>query len=136
VLIVDDTTDVRMLAKMSLTAAGFIVEEAGDGASALALARNLAPQCVLLDVGLPDMSGIDVCRELRSHPVTADCTIVMLTTHADAWDKAEAFLAGADDYIVKPFAPRDLVTRVRAALLRRQAGMIGASRRGASGAPD
>jgi diguanylate cyclase (GGDEF)-like protein len=120
VLIVDDTADIRMLAMMSLTAAGFDVEEAANGAAALALARRLTPDCVLLDVGMPDMNGIEVCRALRAHPATAACTIVMLTTHANSTDKAEAFLVGADDYIVKPFAPRDLVARVRAAVRRRQ----------------
>ncbi len=119
-LVVDDAADVRMLARMSLTAAGFIVDEAGNGAAAIALARRLQPSCVLLDVGMPDMSGIEVCRVLRADPTTAGCTIVMLTTHEDATDKAEAFLAGADDYIVKPFAPRDLVSRIRSAVRRRR----------------
>ena len=120
VLVVDDAADVRMLAKMSLTAAGFTVQEAGNGAAAVALARRVIPQCVLLDVSLPDMSGIAVCKALRDDPVTAGCTIVMVTTHADSADKAEAFLVGADDYIVKPFTPRELVARVRSALHQRQ----------------
>jgi diguanylate cyclase (GGDEF)-like protein len=120
VLVVDDTADVRMLATMSLTAAGFVVEEAGNGAAALALARRIIPQCVLLDLSMPDISGIEVCRALRDDPTTAGCTIVMLSSHADPADKAEAFLVGADDYIVKPFTPRDLVARVRSAVLRRQ----------------
>ena len=120
VLVVDDAADVRMLAKMSLTAAGFDVDEAGNGAAAIALAHRLRPSCVLLDVSMPDMSGIEVCRALRADPATAACTIVMLTTHEDATDKAEAFLAGADDYIVKPFSPRDLVARIRSAVRRRR----------------
>ncbi len=120
VLVVDDAADVRMLATMSLTAAGFIVEEGDNGTNALALARRLTPDCVLLDVSMPDMSGIAVCRELRNDPATAGCTIVMLTTLANSADKAEAFLVGADDYIVKPFTPRELVGRVRAAVHRRQ----------------
>jgi diguanylate cyclase (GGDEF)-like protein len=119
VLVVDDTADLRMLAMMSLTAVGFAVEEAGNGASALALARRVVPQCVLLDMSMPDMSGIEVCKALRDDPITAECTIVMLTSQANPADKAEAFLAGADDYIVKPFAPRDLVARVRTAVRRR-----------------
>ncbi|MGZ4792656.1 MAG: EAL domain-containing protein [Ilumatobacteraceae bacterium] len=123
VLVVDDAADVRMLAMMSLTAAGFTVEEAGNGASALALARRLVPDCVLLDVSMPDMSGIEVCRALRNDPETAGCTIVMLTSQANSADKAEAFLVGADDYIVKPFTPRDLVTRVRSAVRRRQSSI-------------
>ena len=109
VLVVDDAADVRMLATMSLTAAGFTVEEAGNGAAAVALARRFVPRCVLLDVSLPDMSGIAVCKALRDDVLTAGCTIVMVTTHADSADKAEAFLVGADDYIVKPFTPRELV---------------------------
>ncbi|MBC7630465.1 EAL domain-containing protein [Aeromicrobium sp.] len=120
VLVADDAADVRQLARMSLTAGGFTVVEAVDGAAALALARRLLPDCVVLDIRMPDMTGIEVCKALRSDPSTAGCTIVMLTSRADATDKAEAFSAGADDYIVKPFAPRDLVSRVRSALRRRQ----------------
>ncbi len=121
VLIIDDATDVRMLARMCLAAAGFTVTEAGAGAAGLAMARHVAPDCVLLDVGLPDMSGVEVCRELREGLTTKECTIVMLTVQADRVDKAEAFLVGADDYIVKPFTPRDLVTRVRSSIDRRRA---------------
>ena len=120
VLVADDATDVRQLARMSLTSAGFTVAEAADGVSALAAARRLLPDCVVLDVRMPDMTGIEVCRALRSDQRTAGCTIVILTSRADAADKAEAFSAGADDYIVKPFAPRDLVARVRTAVRRRQ----------------
>lgn len=120
VLVADDATDVRQLARMSLTSAGFTVAEAADGVTALAAARHLLPDCVVLDVRMPDMTGIEVCRALRSDQRTADCTIVILTSRADAADKAEAFSAGADDYIVKPFAPRDLVARVRTAVRRRR----------------
>ena len=120
VLVADDAADVRQLARMSLTAAGFTVDEAADGATAIALARLRLPDCVVLDIRMPDMTGIEVCKALRSDPTTAACTIVMLTSRADAADKAEAFSAGADEYIVKPFAPRDLTSRVRTALRRRQ----------------
>lgn len=120
VLIIDDAPDVRMLARMCLTAAGFTVEEAGKGAAGLELARRSPPACVVLDVGLPDMSGTEVCRLLREGLTTKECTIVMLTGHADRVDKADAFLAGADDYMVKPFSPRDLVGRVRSAVDRRR----------------
>jgi DNA-binding response OmpR family regulator len=120
VLVVDDAADIRQLALMSLTAAGFMVEEAGSGAAGVAIAKRLRPTCVLLDLNMPGMSGIEVCRELRAQPETAACTIVMLTTSTEAVDKAEAFLVGADDYIIKPFAPRDLVTRMRAAVKRRR----------------
>jgi CheY-like chemotaxis protein len=120
VLVADDAGDIRQLARMSLTAAGFEVEEADSGAAAIALARRMRPDCVVLDVSMPDMTGIEVCTSLRSDPTTASCTIVMLTTRAEASDKAEAFSVGADEYIVKPFAPRDLVSRVRGALRRRR----------------
>jgi diguanylate cyclase (GGDEF)-like protein/PAS domain S-box-containing protein len=120
VLIVDDVADIRQLAMMSLTASGFTVEEAGSGAAALALAKSLRPDCVLLDLNMPDMSGLEVCKALRAEPENGASTIVMLTASADAADKAEAFLVGADDYIVKPFSPRDLVSRVRAAMKRRR----------------
>ena len=121
VLIIENATDVRMLARMCLAAAGFTVTEAAAGTAGLAMARHLAPDCVVLDVGLPDMSGMDLCRELRQGPTTKECTIVMLTDHGDGVDKANAFLAGADDYIVKPFTPRDLAARVRSAVDRRRA---------------
>ncbi|MEQ1874388.1 MAG: EAL domain-containing protein [Ilumatobacteraceae bacterium] len=120
VLIIDDAADVRMLARMCLTAASFTVEEAETAARGLELASRQPPACVLLDVGLPDTSGTEVCRVLRAGATTADCTIVMLTGHSDRVDKADAFLAGADDYIVKPFTPRELVARVRSAIDRRR----------------
>jgi EAL domain-containing protein (putative c-di-GMP-specific phosphodiesterase class I)/DNA-binding NarL/FixJ family response regulator len=120
VLVVDDAADVRQLAQMSLTAAGFVVEEAGSGAAGVTMARRLQPSCVLLDLNMPGMNGLEVCKELRAQAETRGCTIVMLTTSVEAADKAEAFLIGADDYIIKPFAPRDLVSRVRAAIKRRR----------------
>ena len=120
VLIVDDASDVRMLARMSLSAAGFEVHEADGGASALASAKATVPDCILLDLLLPDMSGFEVCRALRAEPATAGCTIVMLTGNDDATDKVEAFASGVDDYMVKPFSPRDLTSRVHAAMRRRR----------------
>lgn len=120
ILVVDDTADVRQLALMSLTAVGFEVQEAADGASALSAARLNSPDCVLLDVVMPGMSGLEVCRALRADPRTAQCTILMLTSNDRAADKVEAFSSGADDYIVKPFSPRDLASRVHAAMRRRR----------------
>jgi diguanylate cyclase (GGDEF)-like protein len=119
ILVVDDAADVRQLAHISLSAVGFEVHEAVDGASALATAARVRPDCILLDLLLPDMSGIAVCRALRLQPDAAECTILILTSMADTADKVEAFSAGADDYMVKPFSPRDLAGRVRAAIRRR-----------------
>ena len=119
-----------MLARLSLTSAGFDVMEASDGKAAIRAVQQSRPSCVVLDVDMPGMDGLDVCRALRDDPATADCTIVMLTATDTASDKIAAFAAGADDYIVKPFSPRDLVGRLRAAARRRQgaAATTGADR--------
>lgn len=119
VLIIDDTADVRMLANMSLAAVGFEVHEAESGRAGLAAARQCSPDCILLDMRMPDMNGLDVCRALRADEATANCTIVMLTANADSDHKIQAFEAGADDYIIKPFSLRELGGRVRAAMGRR-----------------
>ena len=105
---------------MSLTASGFEVHQAESGEEALAVVRDVRPESVILDVNMPDMSGFEVCRTLRADPLTRDCTILMLTATAMAADKVEAFSLGADDYIVKPFSPRELTSRVRAAVKRRR----------------
>ena len=123
ILVVDDDGDMRMLARTSLAAVGFDVHEAVDGPSALVSAMGISPDCVLLDVAMPNMSGFEVCRALRSEPAAAACTIVMLTINNEPDDKIEAFSAGADDYIVKPFTPRGLVSRVQDAMRRRREGV-------------
>jgi predicted signal transduction protein with EAL and GGDEF domain/ActR/RegA family two-component response regulator len=131
VLIVDDAADVRQLAHMSLAAFGFEVHEAEDGRTALEMARAIQPDCVVLDLNLPDMAGSAVCRALRHDPATRGCTVVMLTAEGSAGEKVEAFSMGADEYIVKPFSPRDLATRIRAAMRHRQAQRVHATARGA-----
>ncbi len=125
ILVVDDDDDTRMLARTSLTTVGFEVHEALDGPSALATAMRVSPDCILLDVSMPDMSGLEVCRTLRAEPSTAGCTIVILTIANDPEDKVEAFSSGADDYVVKPFSPRGLVSRVHDAMRRRREGIGG-----------
>lgn len=119
VLVIDDAADVRQLTQMTLVAAGFGVEAFANGADALTVARRTCPDCVIVDVAMPDMSGFEVCRALRADPLTAECTIVMLSASTDAADKIEAVSCGADDYVIKPFSPRDLTGRVRAAMGRR-----------------
>jgi diguanylate cyclase (GGDEF)-like protein len=121
VLIVDDTADVRQLANVSLSTSGFEVLEARTGDEALRQARRARPACVVLDVSMPGLDGFQVCRALRSDPLTTATAIVMLTSRAAAGDKIAAFSAGADDYMVKPFAPRELVSRIRQAIARRAA---------------
>ena len=122
VLVVDDSDDVRLVVRISLSAVGFDVHEASDGAAAVSMARALVPDAIVLDLVLPDVDGAEVCRVLRSDPLTAGITIVMATGNADADDKVRAFSAGADDYLVKPFSPRDLTSRIQAALRRRHDG--------------
>lgn len=119
VLVVDDAPDVRGLARSSLAAAGFDVQEAGSGEEALALARRFGPDCVVLDVFLPGISGLEVCRILREDLSNEATTIVMLTVAADPAEKVQAFSFKADDYMVKPFSPRDLVARVTTSMRRR-----------------
>lgn len=119
VLVVDDTDDLRALASISLTSSGFQVLEASNGEDALAQARLAQPDGIVLDVQMPGMNGFEVCRALRADPLTAGAAILMLTTLADARDKIEAFSAGADDYMLKPFAPRELASRIRQAIARR-----------------
>jgi diguanylate cyclase (GGDEF)-like protein/PAS domain S-box-containing protein len=119
IVIVDDAPEVRLHARMSLTSAGFGVHEAESGEGAIDLIRRVRPDCVLLDMHMPGMSGLDVCRMLRADPATRDVTVVMLTADGKAAEKAEAFALEADDYIVKPFVPRDLVSRITAAIRRR-----------------
>ena len=121
IVIVDDAPEVRLHARMSLTAAGFGVHEAESGEGAIDLIRRVRPDCVLLDMHMAGMSGLDVCRVLRADPATRDVTVVMLTADGKAAEKAEAFALEADDYIVKPFVPRDLVSRITAAIRRRAA---------------
>ncbi|HVE45191.1 MAG TPA: EAL domain-containing protein [Acidimicrobiales bacterium] len=123
VIIADDSPEVLQLASVSLSAAGFEVHESLDGRAALDLAQAIRPTCVILDVRMPEMDGIAACKALRADPNLTGCTIIMLTSNADALDKIDGFSAGADDYIVKPFAPRDLVSRVRVAIRRHQGGI-------------
>jgi diguanylate cyclase (GGDEF)-like protein len=120
ILLVDDAADVRHLARASLAAAGFDVREAENGQRAIVMATALRPDCVVLDLNMPGTGGIEVCRALRRDARTRDTTIVMLTVDAEASEKVAAFQLDADDYIVKPFTPRDLVSRVTAAMRRRR----------------
>jgi phosphate regulon transcriptional regulator PhoB len=121
ILVVDDEPDVVELVEFNLKAAGFEVITANDGSEALARARNDAPHLILLDVMLPEMSGMEVCKILRKEPATAGIPIIMLTAKAAEIDRVLGLELGADDYVTKPFSPRELVLRVKA-LLRRGKG--------------
>jgi DNA-binding response OmpR family regulator len=118
VLVVDDDTDIRDLIAWQLRAAGYHVVTAADGEAALSAVAAGFVDLVLLDWKLPTMTGIDVCRALRGSPETASLPIVLLTGHAHPTDVTAGFDAGADDYLVKPFSPDELVTRVKSVLGR------------------
>ena len=114
-LVVDDEPPMRRFLRASLTAAGYAVEEAGTGAEALRVAASHPPDAVLLDLGLPDMDGVEVARRLREWSAVP---IVVLSARGRENDKIEALDAGADDYVTKPFAIGELTARLRAALRR------------------
>ncbi len=121
VLLAEDDADIRFLVTFKLEQAGHEVRAFGDGLSALADAREHTPGLAVLDIFMPGMSGLDVCRELRADPATAAVPVIILTAAAQEADVAAGFAAGADEYIVKPFSPRDLAARVKAVLARVQA---------------
>ncbi len=118
ILVVDDEPKILQLAKDYLVDNGFKVLTSGDGVQALAIARQEKPDLVVLDLMLPGMDGLDVCRAIRKE---SDVPIIMLTARAEEADQLIGLELGADDYITKPFSPRALVARVRA-LLRRARG--------------
>ncbi|MBA4149339.1 MAG: response regulator transcription factor [Verrucomicrobia bacterium] len=121
ILIVDDEPDVVELVKFNLTQAGFAVETAEDGSEALLKARSLAPDLILLDVMIPELDGLEVCKLLRNDSKTAGIPIFMLTAKAAEIDRVLGLELGADDYITKPFSPRELVLRIRKRLERAEA---------------
>ena len=118
ILLAEDDPDILHMVAYKLRRAGFEVVEATDGIAALDACRREPPDLVLLDVRMPRMDGIAVCRELRAGPRTGDLPIVMLTARARDQDRELALAAGATDYVVKPFSPRALVERVEAVLVR------------------
>jgi phosphate regulon transcriptional regulator PhoB len=118
VLVVEDETDIRELIRYNLEQEGFAVEEAADGVQALDRIARRAPDLVVLDLMLPGMSGLEICRKIRATPQTASLPILIATAKATEVDRVLGLELGADDYVVKPFSPRELVARVKA-LLRR-----------------
>ena len=119
VLIVEDERDVREMLRLNLKMGGFDVLEAQNGAEGLAIAKAELPSVVILDLMMPEMSGMEVCRALRRNPATSRIPILMLTAKSTEGDKVAGLEVGADDYVTKPFSPRELLLRVRA-VARRQ----------------
>jgi phosphate regulon transcriptional regulator PhoB len=122
VLIVEDEPDIRSLIVHHLTRDGFRCRTAATGPEALARVRTAAPDLVVLDLMLPEMNGLEVCRRLRADPATAAMPIIMLTAKTDEVDRVVGLEMGADDYVAKPFSPKELVARVRAVLRRARPG--------------
>jgi DNA-binding response OmpR family regulator len=122
ILVVEDEARIARLVRDYLEHAGFEAIVVGDGETALASARRSTPDLVVLDLGLPDRDGLDVARALRR---TSGVPIVMLTARGDEIDRVVGLELGADDYVVKPFSPKELVARVRAVLRRTQAARAG-----------
>ena len=121
ILVVEDEPDVVDLLRLNLTKAGFLVLEANDGLSGLALARERRPDAVILDLMLPEMHGEDVCRQLKSRESTASIPVIMLTAKAQASERVAGLELGADDYVAKPFSPRELVLRLQGLFRRVEA---------------
>src|SRR5262245_28994395 len=121
VLIVEDESDIRDLLAFHLGREGYLVAVSRTGADALRQIRAGPPDLVLLDLMLPEIDGLEVCRRLRQDPRTASLPIVMLTAKSEEVDRVLGLELGADDYIVKPFSPKEVVARVRAVLRRSRA---------------
>jgi len=117
ILVAEDDDDIRDLLVFKLSAAGYELTAVADGRSALVVAEDPL-DLVLLDVNMPGMSGYDVCRTLRGRSATSTVPILLLTAKGQEADVQRGFDAGADDYIVKPFSPRELLSRVEAVLAR------------------
>jgi two-component system phosphate regulon response regulator PhoB len=122
VLVIDDEPEMLRLLDYNLTRAGYAVLTARDGESGLAAARRHAPDLVILDIMMPGLDGLEVCKRLRQEPVTAPRPILMLTAKAEEADRVLGLELGADDYLVKPFGMRELLARVKALLRRAEGG--------------
>jgi two-component system phosphate regulon response regulator PhoB len=121
ILVVDDEPDLVELVRLALHQTGYQVETAGTGREALDRLRRRRPDLVILDLMLPDVSGTELCRRIRSDSELAALPVIMLTAKADEVDRVVGLELGADDYVTKPFSPRELVLRVGAVLRRSRA---------------
>jgi diguanylate cyclase (GGDEF)-like protein len=118
ILVVDDDPDIARFVEVNLRSAGYDVSVAGDGEEALERATEIRPDLILLDVMMPRLDGFEVAQRLRKNPQTANTSIIMLTAKALSSDKVTGLQSGADDYIIKPFDPIELLARVKGTLRR------------------
>ncbi|OGF24512.1 hypothetical protein A3H66_01135 [Candidatus Falkowbacteria bacterium RIFCSPLOWO2_02_FULL_45_21] len=121
ILVVDDEKDLSALVSLHMKMAGFEVLTANNGEKALDLSREEKPDLIILDLMLPKIDGWQVCEQLRQNAATKDIPVIMLTARTQIEDKLKGFEAGADDYVTKPFSPRELVARVKRVLARAEA---------------
>jgi two-component system phosphate regulon response regulator PhoB len=120
ILVVEDEPDLLALVRINLEQAGFEVETAENGNDALAALRRAPPDLMILDLMLPDVPGTEICRRVRGSAELSELPVIMLTAKADEVDRVVGLELGADDYVTKPFSPRELTLRVRAVLRRQQ----------------
>jgi two-component system phosphate regulon response regulator PhoB len=120
VLVVDDEPDLLELVRVNLAQAGFAVDTAASGRDALDQLQRFPPDLLILDLMLPDVSGTEICRRIRADADLAQLPIIMLTAKADEVDRIVGLELGADDYVTKPFSPRELTLRVQAVMRRRE----------------
>ncbi|MDF9407017.1 MAG: Alkaline phosphatase synthesis transcriptional regulatory protein PhoP [Pelotomaculum sp. PtaB.Bin013] len=116
IMVVDDEKHILELVRFNLEREGYQVISAADGAQCLELARTQSPDLIVLDVMLPEIDGLEVCRELRKNTKTKNIPIIMLSAKAEELDRVLGLEIGADDYVTKPFSPRELVARIKARL--------------------
>lgn len=125
ILIVDDEDRIRDMIKEYISREGYIIDEAADGAEALSLFKQNKYSLIVLDIMMPKMDGWSVCREIRK---TSQAPVIMLTARGEEYDKLFGFEMGVDDYIVKPFSPKELLARIKAIIRRSTASSGGSSK--------
>jgi two-component system phosphate regulon response regulator PhoB len=125
ILVVEDEAALAEVLRYNLEGEGFRVAVAGDGRTALERLEENPPDLVVLDWMLPEVSGIEICRTMRRRPDLKDVPVILLTAKGEEHDRVRGLDAGADDYVVKPFSPKELIARVRAVLRRTKAGASG-----------
>jgi two-component system phosphate regulon response regulator PhoB len=118
ILVVDDEKDLVNLVRYNLEKSGLQVESAYNGSSVLPLVETFNPHLIILDLMLPDRSGYDICRDLKANPETQLIPIIMLTARSSEYNRVTGFECGVEDYVIKPFSPKELVLRVKAILAR------------------
>lgn len=123
ILVVDDEKDLVNLVRYNLEKSGLMVDCAYNGSSVLPQVQQFSPNLIILDLMLPDRSGYDICRDLKADPATKNIPIIMLTARSSEYNRITGFECGVEDYVIKPFSPKELVLRVKA-ILARTAGPV------------